>query len=163
MPQTPLTPTTIIALLAQGPARIGAATDGLAPAHLRTAPAAGEWSVNDVLAHLRACADVWGAAIETILAQDEPTIRAINPRTWIKRTDYLDLEFAPSFQAYAAQRAGLLALLDALPPEAWGRRATLTGAGATLQRTVLIYAESIAVHERAHLKQIRRIAEAMRL
>jgi hypothetical protein len=97
-----------------------------------------------------------------ILAEDNPTIRAIYPRTWIKSTNYLELEFQSSLQAFTAQRADLLAVLEPLASEAWSRGATVTGAGKRLFRTVHTYAESIAIHERAHLKQIERIAKAMR-
>ena len=33
-----------------------------------------------VLAHLRACADVWGTCMVTIITQDQPTLRGVNPR-----------------------------------------------------------------------------------
>jgi hypothetical protein len=97
----------------------------------------------------------------TILNQDNPTIRAVNPRTWIKSTDYLDREFEPSLQAFTAQRAELLSVLHGIPPKAWLRAARVTGAGKALERTVQTYAESIAVHERPHLKQIMRIVSAV--
>lgn len=151
----------VLALLATTPPRLTALTAGLSPAQLRTAPNSGEWSANDVLAHLRACADVWGDCIAAIIAQDRPTLRAINPRTWIERTDYLDLAFQPSLGAFAAQRAELLAVLEPLPPEGWSRAATVTGAGKPLQRTVLSYARWLARHERPHVKQIERIIGAL--
>ena len=152
----------LLALLAAAPQRIAAATADLSPAQLRAAPAPDEWSANDILAHLRSCADVWGDGIARILAEDEPTIRAVNPRTWIKQTDYPDLEFAPSLAVFAGQRAALLAVLEPLPPEAWARGATVKGAGRTLRRTVLSYADWLASHERSHLKQIARLAATMR-
>lgn len=157
MSQRSLTIEQILALLAAAPPRIAALADGLTPAQLRKPPSQGEWSVNEVLAHLRSCADVWGGCIERILAAEMPTIKAINPTTWIKSTDYPELEFQPSFQAFAAQRADLLAILDLLPPEAWSREAKVTGAGKPLIRSVYTYAESLVVHERPHLKQIQRI------
>ena len=152
----------LLALLAAAPSRIAAATAELTAAQLRATPATDEWSINAVLAHLRACADVWGGCIATILAQNEPTIRAVNPRTWMVQTDYLDLEFRPSLDAFTAQRATLLAVLEPLSPAAWSRGATVKGAGKTLRRTVFSYADWLASHERAHLKQIARVAEAMR-
>jgi hypothetical protein len=112
------------------------------------------------VAHLRSCADMWGKAIGTILAEDHPTMRAINPTTWIKQTDYPELEFRRSLRAYTAQRARLLAVLQPLPPKAWSRSATVTGAGKPLQRTVLSYAEWLANHERSHVKQIARLVNA---
>ena len=56
----------------------------------------------------------------------------------------------------------LLAVLKPLGPEIWSRSATVTGAGKPLERTVQSYAEWMATHERPHIKQIKRIASAMR-
>ena len=143
----------ILTLLTESPPRIAALTAGLAPPRLRAAPN-DEWSANDVLAHLRACADVWGGSIVTMVREDHPTIRAINPRTWIRDTDYLDRAFRPSLRAYTRQRTELLALLEPLSPEDWERGGTFTGAGKPIERTVLSEADAIARHERLHVKQI---------
>lgn len=152
----------VLHLLAEGPRRIAAATDGLLPAQLRAAPAQGEWSANEVLAHLRSCADVWGGCIAEMASGNVERLRAVNPTTWIQKTDYLGLEFHASFHAFATQRAGLLAELRALSPEGWARSATVTGAGRPIERTVLSYAQWLATHERTHLKQIERIVAAAR-
>ncbi len=157
MPSESLPIEQVLALLAETPARIAALTADLAPARLRTPPSQGEWSANDVLAHLRACADVWGGCIAKMLAEETSALRAVNPRTWIKRTDYPKLEFQPSLRAFTTQRAELLAVLAPLPPEGWSRAATVTGAGKPLERTVLSYAQWLARHERPHIKQIARI------
>jgi hypothetical protein len=152
-----LTTEQVLSLLAATPQRIAALTAGLPPAQLRTTPNHDEWSANEVLAHLRACADVWGNCIAAMLAEDTPTLRAVNPRTWIKQTDYREMEFRPSLRAFATQRAELLAVLEPLPREGWSRAATVTGAGRVLERTVLFYAQWLARHERPHVKQIARI------
>jgi hypothetical protein len=153
----------ILTMLAEAPPRIAALIAGLAPAQLRAAPGPDEWSANDVLAHLRACADIWGDCIATIIAEDKPTIRAINPRTWIRETDYLELEFQASFRSFNRQRARLLKVLKGLRLGDWSRTATLTGAGKPLERTVLYYADSLARHERPHVKQIERILNAVQI
>jgi len=147
----------VLALLAEAPTRISVLSTNLSPAQLHTPPSPAEWSVNDVLAHLRSCSDMWGGSIARILAEDKPTFKAVNPRTWIKQTDYLVLEFHASLQAYAAQRADLLSTLEPLSHEVWSREATVLGAGKPLTRTVFTYAESLVVHERPHLKQITRL------
>lgn len=151
----------ILSLLAETPSRIAALTARLSPAQLRTAPDDDEWSANDVLAHLRACADQWGGCIATMIAEDRPTLRAVNPRTWIKKTDYLELEFRPSLRSFTTQRADLLAVLKPLPRKGWSRSATVTGAGAVLERTVLSYGQWLARHERPHVKQVERIVNTM--
>jgi hypothetical protein len=149
----------ILTQLAEQPKAIGSLTAGLPRARLHRSPSRGEWSLNDELAHLRSCADMWGRYIATILAEDHPTIKAINPTTWIKSTDYPDLEFAASFRAFTKQRAGLLALLRPLAESGWSRRATVTGAGRPRDRTVLEYARWLANHERSHLKHIARVVD----
>lgn len=154
----------ILAILSESPERIAALTAGLTPAQLHAASNPDEWSANDVLAHLRACNDVWGGNIMTILAQDKPTFKGVNPRAWIKKTDYLEQEFHPSLLAFTTQRTALLAVLEALPPESWSRAATVIDMiGKHLERTVLSYADALARHERSHLKQIERIVNTMRM
>ena len=161
MPSRPLTIEQVLTLLAATPPRLAALTAGLAPDRLRTAPDHDQWSANDVLAHLRACADVWGGCIAAMIAEDRPTLRAVNPRTWIKTTDYPELEFRPSLRAFATQRAELLAALEPLPSAGWSRAATVTGAGKVLERNVLFYARWLAEHERPHLKQVERIVSTI--
>ena len=163
MPSRSLTIEQVLTLLAETPQRVAALTAGLAPAQLHTTPNHDEWSVNDVLAHLRACADVWGSCIAAMIAEDTPTLRAVNPRTWIKKTDYLELEFRPSLRSFATQRADLLAVLDLLQHEGWSRAATVTGAGRALKLTVLSYAQRLARHDRPHVKQVERIVNTMHM
>ena len=162
MPSKSLTTEQVLTLLEETPQRIAALTAGLAPAQLHTPPNHDEWSANDVLAHLRACADVWGNCIVAIIAEDRPTLRAVNPLTWIKKTDYLELEFRPSLRSFTTQRADLLAVLEPLPREGWSRTATVTGAGKPLQRTVLFYGHWLARHERQHVKQVEHTVNTMR-
>jgi DinB superfamily len=119
--------------------------------------------VNGNLAHLRACADVWGGYIAAILAEDHPTLRGRDPRTWIKRTDYPVLPFRTSLRAYRTQRAKLLAVLGPMPSEGWargGNHRRWWTAGRTDRAGV---AGPLAVHERVHLKQIERTVQAVRL
>ena len=163
MSRSSLTIEQILTALAETPPRIAELTVGLTTAQLHAAPNRGEWSANDVLAHLRSCADMWGNCIVAMIAQDTPTLRAVNPRTWIKQTDYLEQEFRPSLRAFTRQRTDLLAVLKPLAPKGWSRAATVTGAGAPLVRTVHTYAQWLARHERPHVKQIERIVNTMRI
>ena len=152
----------ILTILKETPPRLTELTAGLAPAQLYTAPGDGEWSVNEILAHLRACSDMWGDRyIATIIAEDQPTVKAMNPLTWIKKTDYLAQEFQPALRAFTEQRRNLLTKLEPLPPAAWMRTNTLLGAGRPLQQTLMSHADGLARHERTHLKQIARILSAL--
>ena len=77
MPNRSLPIERVLTLLAETPLRIAALTAGLEPAQLLTILNPGEWSANDVLAHLRSCADVWGNCIKVIITQDTPIIRGL--------------------------------------------------------------------------------------
>src|SRR5712691_9193272 len=153
----PLTIDQVLTQLKEQLEAIAALTVRLPRARLQVPARRGEWSVNDLLAHLRSCADMWGKYMAIIVAEDRPTIRAMNPMTWIRSTNYPDLEFAPSFRAFKKQRVELLAFLRPLPVAAWSRTATVTGGGRPRERTVLDYGRWLANHERSHVKHIARI------
>jgi len=143
-----------MALLRENASRLAALTSGLPVEALHAAPLPEAWSPNDVLAHIRACCDVWGGNIARILAEDHPTFAGVNPRTWMKRTDYLDWPFAKAFRAFMAQRKELLRTLEALAPEDWQHSATVTSYGRSNERTLRSYAWQLAEHERSHVRQI---------
>jgi len=150
----------ILSILRQTPDRLTELTAGVIGSQLHVAPEPGEWSVAEVLAHLRSCADVWGDVIETIVVTDHPTIRAVNPTTWIKTTDYREIEFARSLQAFTEQRHRLLGLMGHLPNDGWSRSATVLGAGNPLELTVRSYADRLARHERTHWRQVAKTVKA---
>jgi hypothetical protein len=161
MPSKRLTIEQVLTQLTETPKRIAELTAGVTPALLRLSPGPDEWSANEVLAHLRACGDVWGDHIAAILAEDRPTRQGINPRTWIEKTAYRELDFQRSFRSFRAQRAKLLAVLQPLPREDWSRTATVMGWGMANERTLVSYAEHLARHERPHVKQIARIVRTV--
>ena len=107
MPNHAFTSEQALTLLTATPMRLAELTANRTPAQLRTPPPLNEWSTNDVLAHLRSCADMWGAAIAVILAQDKPTFRAINPTTWIKQTNYPDLDSVDAQRRLAGRAKSL--------------------------------------------------------
>lgn len=157
-----LTREQILALLRANPEAIAAATSGLGDAALARDPAPDAWSAVTILAHLRACSDQWGGACLAILAADRPTIRAIGPRSWVKRTDYATQRFSVSFATFLAQRESLLAVLEPLAAADWSRSAIVTGAGPVMERTLTWYALGLADHERQHVRQMERLAAGLR-
>jgi hypothetical protein len=108
------------------------------------------WSANDILAHIRSCADVWGNSIESMLAEDTPMLPDIHPRQWIKETNYPQLPFHESFQAFIKQRKRLLITLRKLSFEDWSRAAMIAGR----KHTVFTQARRMAKHEKQHCEQI---------
>jgi len=151
----------VLSVMRDTPDRLRCLTGDLTEARLHAAPEPGEWSVAEVVAHLRSCADVWGRAIETIVMTDHPIIRAVSPNTWIKSTDYRELAFASSLRAFSKQRDQLLALLGDLPDQGWSRSATVLGGGRPLELTVHSYANRLARHERTHWRQVAKTVRAL--
>jgi DinB family protein len=119
-------------------------------ARLQFKPDKNSWSVNDILAHLRACADVWGDSIEAMLAEEYPKVPYRHPRQWIKKTDYLELSFHESFQAFVVQRRKFLKALKPLSLEDWSRAAMIKGR----EHTVFTQVRRIGLHENVHCEQI---------
>ena len=150
----------IVVRLAEAPQRIATLTAGMTRAQLKTPPAPDAWSANDVLAHLRACSDMWGGHITAIATEDGLTRQGMNPRTWIKQTNYPELQFQPSLREYTRQRAELMVVLGRLAEDDWSRGATVMAWNIGHRRTLLSYAEQLARHERTHLKQIEQIAKS---
>ncbi|MGH7639596.1 MAG: DinB family protein [Candidatus Dormibacteria bacterium] len=154
MPRQLLTTADILTILGATTERIRQWVGGAAEAELHGHPAPGEWSATEILAHLRSCSDVWGGVIECILDQDHPTIRAVNPVTWIERTDYRELKFHASLQAFSEQRTRHVRRIGSLSPRSWSRSATVLGGGKPLELTAHAYGARWARHERVHWKQI---------
>ena len=144
----------ILRQLRGGPLQIETLTAKLSSADFYRRPVPDQWSINDNLAHLRAAADVWGKYMGRIVAEDNPTFTGINPRAHMRKTDYPELEFAPSFRAFSEQRDALMAMLDALPGAGWERTATVKVYGQPFEFTVHYYGDKLAGHEAVHLLQI---------
>jgi hypothetical protein len=138
------------------------AAKGLTEAQLRRPPAKGEWSVVELLAHLRGAADVQGGWIARILAEDAPAIRYYSPRTGMRKTDYVTPDFHATLLGYAQQRSVLVKTLSALAEPDWSRHATYTGTKPGWTQTVFDVALGIATHEHAHFAQITSTAEVTR-
>jgi hypothetical protein len=150
------TPEQVLEVLVATPGRL-AAVHGPT---LDRRPSPDEWSAGEVLAHLRSCGDVWGGCTRRILAEETPTIRAVNPRTWIETTDYAQRGFDQHLAGFTQSRAALLEVLSGLDAAAWERRAVVTGAGRPVERTVLSYAAWLASRERPHVRQVERAPAA---
>lgn len=163
MPAAPLSVDEILAILPASVPRVAELTGDLTSDQLHRPPEPGSWSVNDVLAHLRACNDVLGGAARRIVEEDHPAWRAMSPRTWQRKSGYHGWAFREAFAAFRQERAELLDVLLALPADAWQRTATVTVPPRSVyERSVHYYADWLASHERAHTRGLPAIVERVR-
>jgi uncharacterized damage-inducible protein DinB len=146
----------VLTLLSETPKTIARIAHGLDERRLHRQPEVDAWSAQEIVAHLRACAEVWGRSIDRMVTEDHPTIRYVSPRGWIRKTDYLQQGFRETLRKFSEQRAGLVTRLRKLPAGGWTRSATFTGTTSGRDGTVLSYANRIAEHEVRHLGQLHR-------
>jgi len=139
-----------LGLLREAPIRIAAATEGVDPARLHERTATEPWSINDILAHLRAAADSRERFIARMATGEYPTLSYQSPRSELRRTDYVDLPYADNLAAFRSQRAILVERLEALPAGHWWRGSRIR----ERPETVASYVRYLTDHETAHCQQI---------
>ena len=139
-----------LGIISETPERIQQAATGLDQARLQLRANGKSWSANDILAHLRSCADLWTHSVYAMLAEREPEFSDIDERKWAKVTRYGELQFAESSQAFLLQRENLLRVLKDLPFESWERSAIIFGR----RYTIFTQIRRMAKHEQEHVEQI---------
>ena len=148
--------------LSETPQRIARAVEDFDQARLRLREDAKSWSVNDILAHLRSCADLWAHSIYAMLAEKEPVLSDINERKLAKITRYAERPFFESFQVFSLHRDNLINVLRNLPFESWERSAIIF----ECKHTVFTQTRRMAKHENEHILQnetVLRVNESYRL
>jgi uncharacterized damage-inducible protein DinB len=139
-----------VAILSQTPHQIAQAVKEIDETRLQSKADAKSWSVNDILAHLRSCADLWTHSIYAMLAASEPVFSDVDERKWARVTRYAKLPFHESFKAYSLQRENLVRVLKELPFESWERSAIIF----ERKHTVITQTRRMAKHEMEHVEQI---------
>ncbi len=158
MKATPSEVQRYLTILSETPERIALLVKDFDEDHLQLRADAKSWSANDILAHLRSCADLWTHSVYAMLAEQEPVFSDINERKWAKVTRYSEQPFNRSLQAFSLQRENLVSVLEALPFEAWGRSAIIV----ERRHTVFTQTRRMAKHETEHLEQLKVIVEENR-
>jgi len=153
MEATPANIQEILTTLSNTPRQLSFLMARLDDSHLYTVPGEKTWSAAEVLAHLRASADVWTFSIYAMLTEERPILPDINERKWAKVTSYARIPIALSLQAFTFQREELMRVLRVLPLEGW-ERAALT---LESERTVFTQARRMALHEQDHIEQLRQL------
>lgn len=147
----------MLRLLSDTPRRLTAAAETLGDDRLHLKPDNKSWSVADILAHLHACADVWGETIAAMLQGDEPALKHVSPRTYLKKTDYLERPFHDLFRSFVDQRRELLRALYDLEFADWSRGAMIKDR----RHTVFSQVRRMALHEVTHSEQVEALADIL--
>ena len=145
--------------LRETPLRLAAWTAGMDETRLRAAPEPNEWSMVEILAHIRAAAEVWSYSIYAMLTLESPALAHVHPRDWMKTLGYARLSFAENLGAFRVERENLLRVLGGLSPADWDRSASFTGK----KNSTTIFGEMLrmALHEADHWAQFEKTAAAV--
>ena len=129
-----------------------------APAELlERRPAAGEWSVEEILVHVRNVATLaYGLRIRRLFVETEPQFADYDEEKHLRSADWRPLPAGESLDVILAEHRQLAALLSTLPDDAWNRAGTHPESGAL---TIEFLARRIVEHATEHQKQI---AETLR-
>lgn len=148
---TPANRERVCTLLAENVQRIVTLASDTDAVRSQWKPAPKEWSLREVIAHLRSSADINHFRIITMLATDTPTLPDVHPRNeWQRVVPYAQLDVAESLRAYQQQRRELLMMLGGLDEMGWKREGSWGGR----RYSIYLVARSMALHEPAHLEQI---------
>lgn len=141
----------LITLAEATPRCLAESTAGMDEGQLSEPLEPGEWSLLQILNHLRACEEVWSHSIHGMLAHESPSLKEIHPRQWIKPISrYTSLSFADSLRAFKLRREALMITLKTLRVEDWVREARID----RKTHTVFSHVRRLVLHEQTHCDQI---------
>lgn len=151
------TPAGLLAVLRSTPAALASRLSGLTDADWQRRSAPGEWSVAEILCHLRDVdQEVNLPRVRAVLAQDNPFLAGQETDRWAGERNYGNQAGAEALTAFVAARVELLSLLDGLAPSDLDRPARHAYFGPTTLRELIAI---MGDHDRLHIRQIWRALE----
>jgi len=136
-------------------ARMKKAIQGLTPKQLKWKPEAGKWSIAEIVAHLADAEIVASWRMRSVIGQDGIPIQAFDQNVWARVFDYGKRDPKLSLEVFRVLRENNLAMLKALPKEAWDNHGMHQERG---KETVAHLAKMFAGHDTNHVLQIEGIA-----
>ena len=141
-------------ILESTPAKIGALIGGRRGAALRRSPAAGRWSVAQIVAHLADSEIVFAYRVRMILSSPGVAIQAYDQDAWSRAQHAESSDPHRSLALFTALRESMVPLLRRLSPEELERYGMHAERGRESVRHLLAL---YAGHDRNHLAQIERL------
>jgi hypothetical protein len=149
----------LLEALAPSADQLAATAAGLDETQQRRRPAAGEWCVNEIMAHLlHVETELFLPRLRRMATEDQPSFVAFSPEPWARERDHSGDAFAASHAAFVRARAETSAFLRALP-EGAGERLGVSGFFGPI--SLLRYATHMADHDVEHLRQMQACARAV--
>jgi uncharacterized damage-inducible protein DinB len=142
----------IIEALKDLPDNVAAEVAGVPDVILRQRPSEGEWSIKEVVGHLRDMAEVWHRRIYSTWSLTDPVFANFDGEASVKERNYQDADLAGVIEDMRRWRAKTIDVLKNAVD--WTRLGQHPGMG---RRTLKQFGEFMVNHEAEHLASIRTI------
>lgn len=141
----------LLAAWGQGPTVVRALVRGVGAEQARWRPAAGEWSVIEVVEHLADAEEITIERMRKVLTEERPVIAAYDPAALAIEREYIAGELAGALDRFARVRAEELALVEGLSDEQWRRVGLHEEIGEFALEELLAH---MVLHDTNHFRQI---------
>ena len=142
-------------VLESTPGKLAALIAGKSESELRRQPAAGKWSIAEIVIHLAETEIAIGFRIRMILGTNGTPIQAFDQNAWAVR--YAGMPIEPALQMFGVLRSANLALLRSLNPAQWEQFGLHAERG---KETLRHISRLTAGHDLNHLAQVKAQAPA---
>lgn len=132
---------------------------GLTPAQLRWKPEPGKWSIAEIMAHLADAEIVASWRMRLILGANGTTIQPFDQDVWASVFQYGKRDPKLSLETFRVLRENNLAMLKALPKEAWENYGMHLERG---KESIAHLTRMFAGHDTNHVRQVETIAAQLR-
>jgi hypothetical protein len=119
-------------------------------------PAAGKWSIRQIIAHLADSEMVCAHRMRAVIAEENPTLTSFDQGLWVQNLDYAQRKPKQSLESFRRQRAENYDLLKNLPQSSYSRTGNHTEHGPV---TLLGLLETYAEHAENHARQMQALRE----
>ena len=139
--------------ISETPRRVADLLASLGPDRVERSPAPSKWSARDIVAHLADCELVFGFRLRQTLAEDHHVCQPFDQDRWAKTYAAADAQHA--LAVLTVLRAWNVALIKSVSPADLAKPMTHPERGTMTFQTIV---ETMAGHDRNHIKQIEAIA-----
>jgi len=132
---------------------------GLTPKQLRWKPEPGKWSITEIMAHLADAEIVASWRMRLIVGANGTTIQPFDQDVWASVFHYGKRDPKQSLETFRVLRENNLAMLKAIPKEAWENYGMHLERG---KESIAHLTRMFAGHDSNHVRQVENIAAQLK-
>lgn len=140
-------------------AKLKKAIRGLSSKQLQKRPEPAKWSIAEILAHLADAEIVGSWRMRLVIGASGTTVQSFDQDVWASVFQYGKRDAKQSLQVFSVLRENNVAMLNALPKQAWDNYGMHMERG---KETLAHIVRMFAGHDTNHVKQVEGIAAQLR-